>query len=137
MYYDYPTGTDSTPSNDLINPDPGNNANFPQSGYTIGSPYYTTEVGEFENSESPYGTFDQGGNVWEWNEAVLFSGQRGLRGGSFDSSSFVLLRADVRIDYNPTSENAVFGFRVASIPEPSTVLLGALAAVGLLMRRRA
>ena len=25
-------------------------------------------MGEFENSESPYGTFDQGGNVWEWNE---------------------------------------------------------------------
>ena len=37
---------------------------------SIGSPYYRTNVGEFENSASAYGTFDQGGNVWEWNEAI-------------------------------------------------------------------
>ena len=44
-------------------------------------------VGEFENSASPYGTFDQGGNVWEWNEAVVYETHialRGLRGGSYD-----------------------------------------------------
>ncbi len=68
-YFDYPTSSDAVPNNDLINPDPGNNANFYDGTYTytIGSPYYTTEVGEFENSESPYGTFDQGGNLYEWN----------------------------------------------------------------------
>ncbi len=27
-YFNYPTGSDSVPSNDLIDPDPGNNANF-------------------------------------------------------------------------------------------------------------
>ena len=27
-YWDYPTSTNSVPSNDLINPDPGNSANF-------------------------------------------------------------------------------------------------------------
>ena len=68
-YWEYTTSTDITPSNTLVNPDPGNNANFHVGGvYTIGGPYWRTEVGEFENSESPYGTFDQGGNVWEWNE---------------------------------------------------------------------
>ena len=51
----------------------GNNANY----YTAPVPTpsirgkYTTVVGEFQNSDSPYGTFDQGGNVWEWNEAVV------------------------------------------------------------------
>jgi len=70
-YFDYPTSSDAVPSNDVISPDPGNNANFYQDGYTIGSPYYRTEAGEFENSDSPYGTFDQGGNVYEWNEAVI------------------------------------------------------------------
>ena len=80
-YWDYPTSTNSAPSNDCIDPDPGNNANFYHWGETIGIPYYRTEVGEFENSESPYGTFDQSGNVYEWNEAILDSSYRGLRNG--------------------------------------------------------
>ena len=45
-----------------------------------------TEVGEFENSVSPYGTFDQGGNLIEWNETILHGtsrSYRGIRGGSF------------------------------------------------------
>jgi hypothetical protein len=35
-----------------------------------------------ESGSSPYGTFDQGGNVFEWNEAISGS-SRGLPGGSF------------------------------------------------------
>jgi len=91
----YPTSTDSVPSNDLIHPDPGNNANFWQEdGDTIGSPYYRTPVGEFENSESPYGTFDQGRNVWEWNEAILYGSNRGLRGGACWNTDYDLPAAD-------------------------------------------
>jgi formylglycine-generating enzyme required for sulfatase activity len=83
-YWDYPTSTNSVPSNDLVAPDPGNNATFYSEGNcTIGSPYYRTEAGAHENSDSPYGTFDQGGNVWEWNEAIIEGGFRGTRGGAF------------------------------------------------------
>jgi len=64
-YFDYATSSDVVPSNDLVDPDPGNNANFNHSDDTLGSPYWRTEVGEFENSSSPYGTFDQNGNVYE------------------------------------------------------------------------
>jgi sulfatase modifying factor 1 len=136
-YFDYPTGSDSVPSNDLVDPDPGNNANFYvfyHSVYTIGSPYYRTEVGAFENSESPYGTFDQGGNVWEWNEAVIGS-YRGLRGGAFDGGSGSGLLAADRDDFvAPTVEHFGYGFRVSEVPEPAT--MGLLALGGLLALRR-
>jgi formylglycine-generating enzyme required for sulfatase activity len=86
-YWDYPTSSNDEPANNL--PDTGNNANYAGgccSGANIpaiGAPYYRSEVGAYTGSESPYGTFDQGGNVWEWNESVFQTQYRGLRGGSF------------------------------------------------------
>ena len=138
-YWDYPTGTDSRPSNDLIDPDPGNNANFHRYGYTIGSPYFTTEVREFENSESPYGTFDQGGNLWEWNETIVVETARGLRGGSWGDCSDCFQASYRHGNSRPSGENDIKGFRVANIrvPEPGciTLLICELGA-GLLCRRR-
>ncbi|MEO2046664.1 MAG: SUMF1/EgtB/PvdO family nonheme iron enzyme, partial [Pirellulales bacterium] len=109
-YFDYPTSSDNGPGNVLIDPDPGNGANFHSgSGYTHESEvYWRSEVGDFENSVSPYGTFDQGGNVWEWNEEVFEGESRGLRGGAFVGSLFTdILHAafrNLRID--PADEEA-------------------------------
>ncbi len=140
VYYDYPTGTDVDPSNVLSNPDPdpGNNANFPDNGYTIGSPYWTTEVGDFENSASPYGTFDQGGNVYEWNEAiVVVDSSRGVRGGSFGNGVGPLQASERAIGYGyPTRDSETWGFRVAMVPEPSTIILLLTGALGFLLYRR-
>ncbi len=142
VYYDYPTGTDTEPSNVLSNPasDPGNNANFydyygtGNNGLTIGSPYYTTEVGDFENSASPYGTFDQGGNIMEWNE-TLIGPSRGVRGSYWNNYSHSLA-ASYRDDRStPTNEDDNIGFRVASVPEPSTIILLLTGALGLLFYR--
>jgi formylglycine-generating enzyme required for sulfatase activity len=120
-YYDYPTSSNSTPSNDLIDPDPGNNANCYQFDYSIGSPYWRTVVGDFENSESPYGTFDQGGNVWEWNETVIDS-YRGVRGDSFNFEDYGLFMGAAYRNYMlPTHEEWYYptGFRVVEVsPEP-------------------
>jgi len=138
-YYDYAASTDLVPNNDLPSADIGNSANFIDSGFTTGDfSYPMTDVGAYAQSESPYGTFDQGGNVWEWNEALISSSSaRGLRGGSWGNSSISFgLAASGRFIISTTFENSDVGFRVASIPEPSTMLLGALATVGLLMRRR-
>ena len=114
-YFDYPTSNDSVPSNDLVDPDPGNNATFYDNDYTIGAPYYRTEVGAHENSDSPYGTFDQAGNVWVWNEAVIGS-TRGMRGGSFNTI-VGNLHAATRGNGYPRSEGSYLGFRVAEVPE--------------------
>ncbi len=117
-YYNYPTGTDDVPSNELVDPDPGNNANFATLGlvYALGPPYYRSESGDFENSESPYGTFDQGGNVYEWNEAILFGTRRGFRGGAFHGYDRYMLAAH-RKSGDPTFEHYNNGFRVANVPE--------------------
>ena len=143
-YWDYPMQSDSptVPSNDLATPDPGNNANFYRSGdYTLGNPYYRTEVGEFENSQSAYGTFDQGGNVWEWNEARPYddAGWRSLRGGCFVSDDHDLQAAYRDYGHDPPIESYEIGFRVSAVPEPSSVLMvgsGILALAGLIRRRR-
>jgi len=133
-YYDYPTGSNITPSNELLNPDPGNNATFYAGGYTLGSPYNRTEVGEHENSCSPYGTFDQGGNVWEYNEALCL-GDRGARGGSFNHYDGHML-ALYREDNNPAfGENRNYGFRVSAIPEPGTLGMMVMGLAALIRRR--
>jgi formylglycine-generating enzyme len=129
-YWLYPTSTNDVPINVLTSPDPGNNGNFYDylltgtRGYTTSSPYLTT-VGAFSNSDSPYGTFDQGGNVWEWNETFVmgvFGPARVFRGGSWGDHSNCL--ASVHWSYvNPTYEYAYVGFRVASVPEPGSIML--------------
>ena len=137
-YWDYPTGTDDLPSNDFVNPDPGNNATFYDGGWTIGGPYYRTEAGEHENSDSPYNTFDQGGNVWEWNEAVIGS-SCGMRGGSFAGYGAHYyggdrLLASSRSNYPPPGELYDIGFRVSEVPEPAT--LGMLLVGSMISLRR-
>ncbi|NQU37611.1 MAG: SUMF1/EgtB/PvdO family nonheme iron enzyme, partial [Actinobacteria bacterium] len=134
-YFDYPTSSDSRPSNDLVDPDLGNNATFHAGGYSIGSPYWRTEVGAHENSDSPYGTFDQGGNVWEWNEAIIGS-WRGVRGGSLEFGDADSMHALFRNYTWPTLEYAFFGFRVSEVPEPATLSMLALGGLAMLRRRR-
>jgi hypothetical protein len=126
-YFDYPTSSDTRPSNDIVDPDPGNNATFyfPYDR-TIGSPYYNTEVGTHENSDSPYGTFDQGGSLWEWNETVHnYGSYRCWRGGSFDSyahgSVQSYLGAWTRSEQLPSVHGSTSGFRLAEVPGPLVV----------------
>ena len=121
-YFLSPLGHSSSVSNDLIDPDPGNNATF--SGgtvgdWTIGAPYYRTEVGAHENSESPYGTFDQGGNVQEFNETVPEPDIRGIRGGSWFWGLGSLFADSRPIDMHSSDQFSDLGFRVATLADTS------------------
>jgi len=93
-----------------------------------------TPVGSFPGSVSPYGTFDQGGNIWEWSEAFVRTNERGLRGGGFDGATG--LAASDWGGFQPGGCSCV-GFRLAAIPEPGTGLLLAIGLIGLARRRAA
>ncbi|MEZ6117758.1 MAG: SUMF1/EgtB/PvdO family nonheme iron enzyme [Pirellulaceae bacterium] len=115
-YWDYPTQSNTAPTAASANVD-----------NVVGD---TTDVGTYTSATSFYGTFDQAGNLWEWNEAVKGS-DRGMRGGSWNLS-WLDSAASNRDFINPTVEFNFIGFRVASVPEPSSRLYGGVVFLGLL-----
>ena len=131
-YYDgnggytlYPTQSNSITTAD---------ANY---NFSVGT---VTDVGTYAADPSFYGTFDQGGNAWEWKDYILFTCDRGLRGGSFGSGDGDL-QSSGRGATNPTLESTLVGFRVSSlapIPEPSAyaAILGCLGLSLALVRRK-
>jgi formylglycine-generating enzyme required for sulfatase activity len=122
-YFEFPTSADNAPANALIDPDPGNNATFNSGVQGIGAPYYRTEAGAHENSDSPYGTFDQGGNINEWTETLVNPGQtdnRAIRGGSFNDAVDLLRASRVVVGTLPDQNNLLIGFRLALLSTPCT-----------------
>jgi hypothetical protein len=87
-----------------------------------------------------YGTEAQNGNVYEWNESAFTAPNdssseiRAIRGGAWflpESS----LRSSVRSTVSPVNGLDGIGFRVASVPEPSTAFM-ILIPVGVWLLRR-
>jgi cysteine-rich repeat protein len=90
---------------------PGTTSHSANCQYAAGN---LTDVGAYTGSPSEYGTFDQGGNLWEWNEAIYNVSQRRLRGSSWNDWGWGA-RSSASVDYGPATENYQFGFRVAMI----------------------
>ncbi|MFU8894160.1 MAG: formylglycine-generating enzyme family protein [Luteolibacter sp.] len=78
-----------------------------QANYWPDGPGTLTDVGAYELA-SFYGTYDQAGNAWEWNDAVISGSSRGLRGGSWNNSVFSLRSSD-RYDLDPSDEGSSWG----------------------------
>jgi uncharacterized protein (TIGR03382 family) len=151
-YYLYPTSSDTTPAyvadgGSLSDPDPGNVATYDGDGGIdgLGAPYYRSQVGEHENSASPHGTFDMGGNVGEWTEGLGFGSFAIVRAGEFAYGD-AGLHASYRRIRSLTRESGDIGFRLAStasaegsaVPEPASFVLAVLGLLALspLGRRR-
>lgn len=122
-YYFYPTQSDVAPGNVIgsganqANHRPSSSGKFSttQTGGAIQSTNYLTDMGAYSSSPSFYGTFDQGGSVWEWNDGVFdeTSGfQRGIRGGSWWGGE-PRLHSSKRGHKPMTEEGNVIGFRIA------------------------
>lgn len=120
-YWLYPTQSNSVPTTAQ--------ANFSN---VIGD---TTPVGSY--AANYYGTFDMGGNAFEWNEAILigFGSSRGIRGGMFNSNDSIL-RSVSRLNDVPTLDREYTGFRVSQVPGPGSVTLLAIGLLAAARRRR-
>jgi formylglycine-generating enzyme required for sulfatase activity len=130
-YWLFPTRSDTRPSNDAP---PGADMENGSANYSSATPI---AVGAYSArpSVSAYGTFDQGGNVWEWNETFVIDDYFGLRGGAF--ANIYGLEASHRDSYPAFFENPIMGFRIAAaVPEPSTLALVLTAAAYAAFRRR-
>ncbi|BBO32909.1 formylglycine-generating enzyme family protein [Lacipirellula parvula] len=149
VYFDFPTGSNAIPISDkpADNPSAANYfnddglANGFNDGYAVSgstSPIpgaLFTDVGAYTQAASPYGTFDQDGNVEEWNESVGPGFARDLRGSSA-MGGYPEMQVDWRNWAHPMFGHETFGFRVATVPEPGAAVLGAMAVAGLFFRKR-
>ena len=136
-YWSYPTRSGTTPGNDYLTPDVANQANFinakgqfsvTQSSTEVSTQNYLTPVRSFLRSPSYYGTYDQGGDVYQWNDAIIGK-SRGVRGGSWNLNS-TYLESSARDSRVPTGEQPGVGFRVASSLPPVPIVTSTLSATG-------
>ena len=135
VWYDFPTASNYEPLG-------------VSGGTAVGTAVYKYQLGPADVTDagglSSYGTMGQGGNVWEWSESGLdgvndsLAENRVMRGGSWDNHhSYTLSATDQGINGLPSLGASSLGFRVASMPEPSSLsLLLAGGAVLMAGRRR-
>jgi len=130
----YPNGSDSAPMPVASGTD-ANTAVYNQ----ISGPADINNAGGL----SAYGTMAQGGNVWEWNETALdesneiASETRVLSGGMWSANGNDL-NASVLYYGSPSDEESGYGtgFRIASVPEPTSLSLLVLGGVVVALGRR-
>ncbi len=115
VYFDYSNKSNTAPNNNIPPNDSGNSANYFAGDFTQNESYPLTTAGAYTLSTSPYGTADQGGNVWEWTETYTSAtSSRVRRGGAFDTDA-TTLNSSFRESKIPTTENENMGFRLATI----------------------
>ena len=95
---------------------PAKSDDAPDAAINSGGP---SEVGKHKNAVSAYGTFDQGGNNWEFNDNL--SGDKwGLRGGSwYQNDNPGYMQSGTRYD-DYCGKWPHYGFRIVALGGAST-----------------
>jgi sulfatase modifying factor 1 len=133
-YFDYANGKDTAPTA-VASGTGADTAVYDQS--------FATGPADIMNagSLSPYGTMAQNGNVEEWAESGFTAPNdsaaesRVLLGGFWIGTSSIL-QSSFRGDGSPANEGDVIGFRVAAVPESSTLWMMLAGAISLMIRRK-
>lgn len=112
----YPTQHDTPPGNN--NGDVTNQENYNSRSWLSSPLLALTPVDYFSESKSYYGCYDMGGNVNEWTYTFDGSGSFVVRGGSYESQYNYSGSNDLMINaipksYDPSTESATIGFRIA------------------------
>jgi hypothetical protein len=139
-YWDYAIQSNVRP---VAEDPPGTNLSFGSANYnpSISQNRPLTDVGAYTTASSIsfYGTFDQAGNVAEWTETVVadisYDSFRVVRVGSA-YNTYEVLNASFRDRTLPPAAGPYHGFRIAAVPEPSTLLIFGLGAVILRKRKK-
>jgi formylglycine-generating enzyme len=131
-YFDYATGSDTAPTPVTTGTTSGT-AVYGQPSAGGPQPAEVFNAGGL----SLYGTMAQGGNIWEFMETA-FDGVndsaldlRATLGGDITDGLYPLSSSS-RTANTPTHEHQYIGFRVASVPEPSTYALLFMTGAGAL-----
>ena len=123
LYWLYPTKSNFPPGNTMgtLHNEANYRYGFWYYSFAKKKPPYLTPVGAFSGSPGPYGTYDMGGNVFQWtctqknpnNSSSSFI----TRGGSWLAESGLSLFRDPlqttsRSSFDPATSNNQIGFRL-------------------------
>ncbi|MFI0347811.1 MAG: formylglycine-generating enzyme family protein [Chthoniobacterales bacterium] len=146
-YWKYPTQENALPTTDTNSTNPGANYFYqsPQgitpninfqlpeadeisiSGFPAINHIFLTPAGAFAYAPGPYGTYDMGGNVFQWTSSrnsflsSIDHQKETVRGGCWKLPSAYLMPAYSRMLLNPKDRSDYIGFRVIG-PKPAPVL---------------